>query len=300
MGADCKSVGFAFEGSNPSPATQRGRPFGGGPESSADHYRGVMAQPSRLIEVAPGTWVATSRRYQTTSTVLLDGLGGAIVVDPAWDPDELAAIPSDLGALGVTCVAGLATHEHYDHVMWHPGLGDVPRWSSPGTVTHLSQERDRLLAPLAEYLTPDLIDIAGRLAPLPDGTVPWRGPQARCVVHDAHAPAHLAVIVEETGVLIAGDMLSDVELPMPAKEDRSLEPYLTGLESLRAAVGSARILIPGHGTPTRDPAARFDADLRYLDALLHGRASDDPRVLDPDNAELHRANIERAGATPRS
>ncbi|MDO8308455.1 MAG: MBL fold metallo-hydrolase [Actinomycetota bacterium] len=66
--------------------------------------------------------MATSRRYATTSTVLLDGAGGAVVIDPAWDPDELAAIPSDLGALGVRCLAGVATHEHYDHVMWHPGL----------------------------------------------------------------------------------------------------------------------------------------------------------------------------------
>lgn len=253
-----------------------------------------MAQPTRLVEVAPRTWVATSRRYATTSTVLLDGHGGALVVDPAWDPDELAAIPADLAQLGVTCVAGLATHEHYDHVMWHPGLGDVPRWSSPGTVEHLSRERARLLEPLAEYLTPDLIDLAGRLAPLPDGSLPWDGPRARVVVHDAHAPAHLALLVEETGVLVAGDMLSDVELPMPASDDLTLETYLTGLERLRGAVDAARVLIPGHGTPTSDPGQRLDADLRYLDDLIADRVSGDPRILDPENAGLHRRNVERA------
>ena len=32
--------------------------------------------------------------------MLLDGSGGAVVIDPAWDPDELAAIPADLAALG--------------------------------------------------------------------------------------------------------------------------------------------------------------------------------------------------------
>lgn len=256
-----------------------------------------MAQPSRLVEVASGVWVATSRRYATTSTVLLDGRGGALVIDPAWDPDELAAIPADLAELGVTCVAGLATHEHYDHVMWHPDLGDVPRWSSPATVAHLSQERDLLLAPLAEYLTPDLIDIAGRLAPLPGGRLPWDGPEARCVMHDAHAPGHLAVLIEESGVLVAGDMLSDVELPMPASDDRTLETYATGLERLRDVVGAAHVLIPGHGTPTDDPGARLDADRRYLDDLLRGDRSDDPRILDPANADLHRANLARARAT---
>lgn len=252
---------------------------------------------SRLREVAPGVWVATSRRYATTSTVLLDGHGGAVVIDPAWDPDELAAIPADLTELGVGCVAGLATHEHYDHVMWHPDLGEVPRWATSGTVAHLSQERERLLAPLAEYLTPDLIAIAGRLAPLPDEHLPWSGPVARCIVHDAHAPAHLALLVEGSAVLVAGDMLSDVELPMPATDDVTLERYSTGLDLLQDAVRQARIVIPGHGTPTTDLRARFDADRRYLDDIISGRASDDPRIEDPENADLHAANLERARLT---
>jgi glyoxylase-like metal-dependent hydrolase (beta-lactamase superfamily II) len=178
--------------------------------------------------------------------------------------------------------------------MWHPGLGDVPRWSTPGTVDHLGVERERLLAPLAEYLTPDLIAIAGRLDPLAGDHLPWSGPQARVIQHDAHAPAHLALLVESTGVLVAGDMLSDVELPMPASDDLTLDTYLAGLERLVEAVSSATLLIPGHGTPTRDPMARFDADRRYLDDLLSGRPSADPRIDDPENAALHRANVDRA------
>jgi glyoxylase-like metal-dependent hydrolase (beta-lactamase superfamily II) len=250
----------------------------------------------RLREVAPGVWVATSRRYATTSTVLLDGRGGAVVIDPAWDPDELAAIPADLADLGVRCVAGLATHEHYDHVMWHPDLGEVPRWATSGTVVHLSQERDRLLAPLAQYLTPDLIAIAGRLAALPGEGLPWDGPPARSIVHDAHAPAHLALLVEDGGVLVAGDMLGDVELPMP-EDDETLEHYAVGLEALRDAVWAAQVLIPGHGTVTRDPRSRYDADRRYLDDLLAGRVSRDPRIDDPENAGLHAENLAKARLT---
>ena len=64
-----------------------------------------MTELLRLTEVAPGVWVAHSRRYDTTSTVLLDGKGGALVIDPSWDADELAAIPADLASLGVRCVA---------------------------------------------------------------------------------------------------------------------------------------------------------------------------------------------------
>ena len=247
-----------------------------------------------------GVWVATSRRYSTTSTVLLDGSGGAVVVDPAWDPDELAAIPRDLAALGVRCVAGLATHEHYDHVMWHPDLGPAERWSSAGTVAHLAVERDRLLEPLSSYLTPDLIDLAGRLSALPGEHLPWDGPPALCIEHDAHAPAHLALLVEEWGVLVSGDMLSDVELPMPADDDVTLERYVTGLERLRDAAASVRWAIPGHGTPTSRPMERYDADMRYLDDLIAGRPSHDPRILDPEMAELHEANVRRAAAQASS
>lgn len=251
----------------------------------------------RLVEIAPGVWVATSRRYSTTTTVLLDGSGGAVVVDPAWDTDELAAIPEDLFEIGVGCVAGVATHAHYDHVLWHPGLGDVPRWSTPGTVARLARDRERILAPLAEYLTPDLIEIAGRLRAIGGARLPWAGPPARVIEHDAHAPAHLALLLEASGVLVVGDMLSDVELPMPASDDQTLEVYLDGLDRLSGAVRQARLLIPGHGSPTERPQERLDADRRYLDALLAGQASADPRIADPEMTELHARNVERARLT---
>lgn len=248
---------------------------------------------SRLVEVTTGVWVATSRWYATTSTVLLDGSGGAVVVDPAFLPDELEAIPRDLAELGARCVAGLATHQHYDHVLWHVDLGDVPRWSSAGTVERLAGHRAATLAPLAEYLTPDLIDIAGRLERLPDGSLPWAGPRVECLEHDAHSPAHVAVFLPDSGVLVAGDMLGDVELPMP-EDDESLEHYAVGLESLYEAVCATRWLIPGHGTVTSDARSRYDADMRYLDDLLAGRPSDDPRIHDPENAALHRENLGKA------
>ena len=92
-------------------------------------------------------------------------------------------------------------------------------------------------------------------------------------------------------------MLSDVELPMPAAIDATLERYLTGLERLGTAVAQARLVVPGHGTPTRDPMARLDADLRYLDDLVGGRGQHDPRIADPENAELHAANVARARVT---
>jgi len=66
-----------------------------------------------VVEVARGVYVATSRRYATTSTVVVSG-DAALLVDPAWDADELGDLADNLSDLGVTGTAGLSTHVHYD------------------------------------------------------------------------------------------------------------------------------------------------------------------------------------------
>lgn len=249
----------------------------------------------RLSEVALGVWVATSRFCAQISTVILDGQGGALVVDPAYYADELAAIPADLAALGVRAVAGISTHMHYDHVLWHPDLGDVPRWSTPGTVRETVDHRERVVGRLRADLPGDLVDLAARLTPCDGELVEWTGPTLRLHVHDAHAPHHLAVEIPDLGVLVAGDMLSDLELPMPDQRDTDLVTYRTGLESLGDVVRRSRLVVPGHGSVGDDPVARWDADRRYLDDLATRGTSDDPRIAHDGMAELHAQNLARAG-----
>lgn len=271
---------------------------------------------SSLVEVVPHVWVATSRRYASNSTAVRGDGDVALVIDPNWDADEIAAIPHDLRQLGLTCGLGLATHVHYDHVLWHPDLGDHPRYSSRWTVHACDHHRDEILAPLVGDLSPELIDLAGRLVPIPGTrdplTVPssrWQGERTRLpepVVfpwgsrevllheHDAHASAHLAVEFVDHRVLVAGDMCSDLELPMPDEDNPDLSAYLQGLDYLADVARRCDVVIPGHGSPGRRPLERIDADRRYLDDLLTRGDSDDPRVTYPDNVELHAANQRRA------
>jgi glyoxylase-like metal-dependent hydrolase (beta-lactamase superfamily II) len=258
-----------------------------------------MTTLARLTEVTPLVWVAHSRRYATTSTVILDGHGGALVIDPAWDADELAAIPADLAALGVRCIGGLSTHMHYDHVLWHPDLGDVPRWATPGTVRETVDNRAGVVAPLIGDIPDDLVELAARLTPIEGELLEWSGPTARIHVHDAHAPHHLALELPELGLLVAGDMMSDIEVPVPADDDADLVNYRTGLESLAHVVRRSRLLVPGHGSVSDRPIERYDADLRYLDELETAGTSDDARIELPGMAELHAANLVRAGARRR-
>lgn len=248
------------------------------------------------IEVASGVHVMTSRRYATTSTAVIAD-GEALVVDPCWDADELAGVAAFLSAAGTRCAAGLATHLHYDHVLWHPDLGEAPRWSSAWAASQWATVRASLLQPLIGDIPGDLVDIAGRVEALPPDGLPWRGREIALHEHDAHARGHLAVEITDAGVLLAGDMLSDVELPYPDSDEPDLASYLTGLDRLADVVRRSRVLVPGHGTPTYTPMERLDADRRYLDAVLKGQPVDDPRLTDPDNQAIHARTLEQARAT---
>lgn len=248
------------------------------------------------VEVAPGVHVMTSRRYATTSTIVVAG-DESLVVDPCWDADELAGVAGFLAAAGARCSAGLATHLHYDHVLWHPDLGDVPRWASATAATQWSIDRASLVRPLLGDIPDDLVGLAGRVIAMPADGLAWRGRDIALHEHDAHARGHLAIEIADAGVLLAGDMLSDIELPYPDADEPDLTSYLAGLDRLAEVVRRSRVLVPGHGSPTYTPVERLDADRRYLDAVLAGRAVDDPRLADVDNQAIHARTLEQARVT---
>jgi glyoxylase-like metal-dependent hydrolase (beta-lactamase superfamily II) len=224
--------------------------------------------PRELVEVAPGVLVATSRTMTTTSTAVVRD-GDALLVDPAWHPDELVGLADALDARGLHVVAGIATHAHHDHLLWHPRFGGVPRWASPRTVALAREHRAELREALvdgagAHGWSPELLDLVGAVrswaAPTRAGIrsagseraataelTPTAGlpGEPELVVHDAHAPGHAAVWLDAPRVLLAGDMLSDVELPLPLDPD-DLPAYLDGLDRLAPYVARARVVVPGH------------------------------------------------------
>jgi glyoxylase-like metal-dependent hydrolase (beta-lactamase superfamily II) len=95
--------------------------------------------------------------------------------------------------------------------------------------------------------------------------------------------------------LIAGDLLSDVELPL--LEESSPADYAAGLDALRPFVERAQILIPGHGSPAAGTAVddRWVADNRYLTALIDGNDPQDPRLRRPGMREAHAHNRSKVG-----
>jgi glyoxylase-like metal-dependent hydrolase (beta-lactamase superfamily II) len=128
-----------------------------------------------------------------------------------------------------------------------------------------------------------LDDLFGRITGLPAGTtrIPWDGPTVRIIEHQAHAPGHAALLVVERGVLVAGDMLSDVLVPMHDLDAVGpIEDYLAALRQLEGVADDVDVLIPGHGSIGRADRvhSRIEQDRAYVQAVREGAAVDDPRI----------------------
>ncbi len=235
-----------------------------------------------LTEIAPGVLVATSSFALTTTTVVAGatGSGGCLLIDPAATVAELAALTAQLDDLGLRPAVAWSTHPHWDHVLWSTGLGKAPRYAAPAAVTIAEAERDGILDEAQRTAPGHDLSLAGRLRPLDAPAIPWDGPEAQLIVHDGHAPGHGAVFLPGTGVLVAGDMCSDVEIPLldTAAAD-PLGDYRTGMERL-ASVPGVRQVVPGHGHAgdAAEFRRRLALDRAYLDAVSAGKPCSDPRL----------------------
>jgi glyoxylase-like metal-dependent hydrolase (beta-lactamase superfamily II) len=244
-----------------------------------------------LRQVAEGVLVHQSEFVQSNA-VVVHGRAGVLLVDPGVTGDELACLATDLSRSGQAVVAGFSTHPHWDHVLWHAELGTAPRY---GTARCAAAVRDELSDPdakanITEHLAETEIagqvplDLYGLVTALPAETaqIPWDGPRVRIIEHQAHAPGHAALFIEERGVLVAGDMLSDVLVPMLTLDGTAdpIEDYLAALRLLEDVAGDAEVVVPGHGSvgDAGQVRARIERDRAYVLALRAGKDPDDPRI----------------------
>jgi glyoxylase-like metal-dependent hydrolase (beta-lactamase superfamily II) len=223
-----------------------------------------------------------------SNAVAVQGRAGALLIDPGVTGDEIAGIANDLREFGQPVVAGFSTHPHWDHVLWHATLGEAPRHGTArcaATVRAFVSNAD-WKDDIAEELPPEIevpLDLLGLIAGLPAeaARIPWDGPHVRILEHQAHAPGHAALLIEGRGVLVAGDMLSDVLIPMlDLNAADPVEDYLAALRLLEGVAGDVDVLVPGHGSigGADQIQARIDQDRAYVHALRDAQVPSDPRV----------------------
>ncbi|MFI1355248.1 MBL fold metallo-hydrolase [Streptomyces sp. NPDC020898] len=244
-----------------------------------------------LRQVAEGVLIHQSELIQN-NTVVVQGRAGVLLIDAGITGDEMACLANDLRELGQPVAAGFSTHPDWDHVLWHAELGEAPRYGTARCAAQMREVRSKpdWKSREAEGLPPEIaeetpLDLFGLLTGLPAGTarIPWDGPHVRIIEHPAHSPGHAALLVEESGVLAAGDMLSDVLIPMLDNFNGTNDPvedYLVGLRLLEGVAGDVEVLVPGHGSVcgADEVRTRIDQDRAYVHALRDGHAPDDPRL----------------------
>jgi len=236
-----------------------------------------------LTELTDGVHIRTSATLQSNA-VIVHGADGVLVVDPGLTSAELGELAASIGR---PVEAGFATHPHWDHVLWHDGLGDVPRYGTQLCVS----EMDALLASenwrerVAGAMPPEIAaevpvdELFGRITALPASGFSWDGPGIRVIEHRGHAIGSAALLVESSGVLVAGDMLSDKFVPMLSRAETAIDDYLDALDLLQAAGGM--FVVPGHGSVGTEVQERIDLDRAYVLALRDGTSFIDPRVETP-------------------
>jgi glyoxylase-like metal-dependent hydrolase (beta-lactamase superfamily II) len=185
-------------------------------------------------------------------------------------------------------VAGFSTHAHWDHLLWSNRFGDAPRY---GTARCAADIHDFLSnadwkAEIVEELPPEIevpLELFGQITGLPSGSaeIPWDGPRVSIIEHHAHAAGHAAAFIDERGVLVAGDMLSDVLIPM--LDFAATDPtgdYLAALHLLEGIADDVQVFVPGHGSTggAEEFRARIERDRAYVQALRDGVTVQDPRI----------------------
>jgi glyoxylase-like metal-dependent hydrolase (beta-lactamase superfamily II) len=126
--------------------------------------------------------------------------------------------------------------------------------------------------------------LLGDITGLPAATtqIPWDGPEVHIVEHNAHAPGHAALLSEERGVLVAGDMLSDVFISMLDLGDAAdpIGDYLAALRLFESVASDVDVAVPGHGSVGRadELRVRIVQDRAYVESPRDGRDPGDPRA----------------------
>ena len=230
----------------------------------------------RAVGLHPDVVAVTSRAYATGSVLVRNG-GEAFLIDSAVFPDELEILPAIAEQAGFSVVGLLATHADWDHLLGGLAFEGAPLGAAESTAARLINEPGAAQRELRDfddefYVTrpkplslsvaqtldvPGYIDIGSRTLELHPA--------------DGHTADGMAVWVPWARVLVAGDYLSPVEIPM-LSAGGNVAAYIATLNRLEPLVEQADHVVPGHGGPIdgTQALAILREDRAYLEALARG------------------------------
>jgi glyoxylase-like metal-dependent hydrolase (beta-lactamase superfamily II) len=235
----------------------------------------------RAVSLHPDVIVVTSALLHLNCVIVrgtgtgTDAVGETFVIDSPVLPDELDALTRLLEQARFPAPSGLlVTHGDWDHLLGRLAFPGVALGCAESTAARLHAapgEAQRELRGFDEEL------MIERPRPLSLGTVQTLPVPGRCDIGDrplelhpadGHTADGMAILIPWARILVAGDYLSEVEIPT-LNDGGDLDAYLATLERLRELIAGAEHIVPGHG-PVLDPVRAFavlDEDGVYLKAI---------------------------------
>lgn len=277
----------------------------------------------RVVSLHAHVLLATSAIWQTNCVIVhgtahedtgnpvkvrMAGEPGAgaetFVIDSPILPEELEVLPALLEQSRFPPPSGLlVTHADWDHMLGRLAFPDATLGCARSTAERMRSTPGAVQRELRAFDEEHYIQ---RPRPLALGSAQALDAPGGCEIGSQELALHpaeghtldgMAVWIAWAGVLVAGDYLSSVEIPVLG-EEASVDAYLATLERLRPLVSAATHVVPGHG-PVLDPGsatAVLEEDLLYLDALSAGGEVDLPDGRRTGaQRRIHSENLRRAG-----
>jgi glyoxylase-like metal-dependent hydrolase (beta-lactamase superfamily II) len=262
----------------------------------------------RALALHPDVIVFVSAIWQTTCTAVRSPEGEeGFVIDSPILPEELEGLPGVLEQAGFPVSGLLVTHADWDHLLGRLAFAQGALGCGETTAARLRSEpgeaQRRLRAFDAEHYVVGRPPLGlGSLQPLP---VPGRleigaGHQLELHPADGHTADGVAYWLPWARVLVCGDYVSPVEIPM-LSAGGSLAVYRSTLTRLSELIGQAEWVIPGHGAPL--PRSRAQEILAEDDAYLAALASQ-PAAAEPPASrsaapqrQIHAENVIALGGS---
>jgi glyoxylase-like metal-dependent hydrolase (beta-lactamase superfamily II) len=226
----------------------------------------------RAVALHEDVIAVTSRAYATGAVLVRSG-GEAFLVDSPVFPDELEILPGVAAQSEFNVVGVLATHADWDHLLGGYAFPGAPLGAAESTAARLINEPGAAQRALRDfddefYVTrPKPLSLPGAQRLDTPGFIDIGEQTLEVHPADGHTADGMAVWVPWARVLIVGDYLSPVEIPM-ISEGGSVSAYLATLNRLEPLVIEADHIVPGHGGPI--DAQRALAILREDRAYLEG------------------------------
>ncbi len=257
----------------------------------------------RAVGLHADVVVAVSRAYQTTCTLVRSGNEGFCIDSPVF-PDELEILPAISEQAGFPVVGLLATHADWDHLLGRYAFPEAPLGCAESTAARLinqpgAAQRELRAFDEETYVERPPLSLPGAQSlPVP-GHCGIGELELELHPADGHTEDGMAIWVPWARVLVAGDYLSPVEIPM-LSPGGSASAYLATLARLEPLVEQAGYVVPGHGAPVEGTraAAILREDRAYVEALLErgAEAKLPPARRTGAQKKIHAENAARVAA----